>query len=64
NWRKVRANSVLQLAEKNNMITIDNQIVSLTDKGLEFTEKALDYIVTNKDEKIEDMKDDFFLFRG
>ncbi|GAL74095.1 manganese ABC transporter inner membrane permease protein SitD [Nonlabens ulvanivorans] len=64
NWRKVKANSVLQLAEKNNMITIDNQIVSLTDKGLEFTEKALDYIITNKDEKIEDMKDDFFLFRG
>jgi len=64
NWRKVRAKSVLDLAVKNNMITIENQVVSLTSKGLEFTEKALEYIITNKDEKIEDMKDDFFLFRG
>ncbi|MFT7386595.1 MAG: manganese/zinc/iron transport system permease protein, partial [Nonlabens sp.] len=52
------------LAENNNMISIQNQVVSLTKKGLEFTEKALDYIITNKDEKIEDMKNDFFLFRG
>ncbi|WP_105983578.1 metal ABC transporter permease [Nonlabens agnitus] len=64
NWRKVKAKSVLDLAEQNNMITIENQVVSLTKKGLEFTEKALEYIITNKDEKIEDMKDDFFLFRG
>jgi manganese/zinc/iron transport system permease protein len=46
------------------MITIENEVVSLTQKGLEFTEKALEYIITNKDEKIEDMKNDFFLFRG
>ncbi len=64
NWQKVRARSVLDLAVKNNMITIDSQVVSLTNKGLEFTEKALEYIITNKNEKIEDMKDDFFLFRG
>jgi manganese/zinc/iron transport system permease protein len=64
NWGKVRAQTVLDLAEKNNMILIQNQVVSLTQKGLDFTEKALDYIITNKDEKIEDMKDDFFLFRG
>jgi len=64
NWRKVRATSVLDLAVRNNMIVIEDQVVSLTRKGLEFTEKALEYIITNKDEKIEDMKDDFFLFRG
>ncbi len=64
NWRRVRAEAVLDFAVKNNMITIDQQVVSLTAKGLAFTEKALDYIVTNKDERIEDMKDDFFLFRG
>lgn len=64
NWRKVRAQSVLDLAVKNNMISIQEDIVSLTPKGLQFTEKALDYILTNKDEKIEDIKDDFFLFRG
>lgn len=64
NWGKVRANTVLELAQKNNMITLNNQVVSLTNKGLQFTEKAMDYIITNKDEKIEEMKDDFFLFRG
>ena len=64
NWQKVRAKSVLDLALKNNMIEIDSKIVSLTGKGDEFTSKAIDYIITNKDAQIEDMKDDFFLFRG
>ncbi|MEP0480365.1 MAG: metal ABC transporter permease, partial [Nonlabens sp.] len=64
NWGKVRAKTVLELAQKNNMITMQGEVVALTNKGLKFTEKALDYIITNKDEQIEDMKDDFFLFRG
>ncbi|WP_271392312.1 metal ABC transporter permease [Aequorivita sinensis] len=64
NWQKVRSKSVVDLALKNNMITIDNNIVSLTEKGNEFTGKALDYILTNRDDKIENIKDDFFLFRG
>ena len=64
NWQKVRAKKVLDLAEKNNMINIENNIVSLTEKGKTFTGLALDYIITNDDTKIESMKDDFFLFRG
>jgi len=64
NWQKVRSKSVLDLAQQNNMIHIDNNIVSLTKKGDEFTSKAIDYIITNEDAQIEDMKDDFFLFRG
>ena len=64
NWQKVRSKSVLDLALKNNMIQLDKNIVSLTEKGDEFTSKAIDYIITNKDAQIEDMKDDFFLFRG
>ncbi len=64
NWQKVRATSVLELALKNNMIQLDRNIVSLTDKGHEFTTQAIDYIITNQDSKIEHMKDDFFLFRG
>ena len=64
NWQKVRAKNVLDLALKNNMIHIDNNVVSLTQKGQEFTSKAIDYIITNEDSQIEDMKDDFFLFRG
>jgi len=64
NWQKVRAKKVLELALKNNMIVIDKDIVSLTKKGDEFTTQAIDYIITNEDAQIEDMKDDFFLFRG
>ncbi|WP_203295237.1 metal ABC transporter permease [Luteirhabdus pelagi] len=64
NWQRVRSKTVVDLAERNNMITIEEGVVSLTKKGLEFTELALEYIITNRDEKIEHMKDDFFLFRG
>lgn len=64
NWQKVRSQTVLDLALKNNMIQIETNIVSLTEKGDTFTSKAIDYIITNKDAQIEHMKDDFFLFRG
>lgn len=64
NWRRVKSKSVLNLALKNNMITIDKKIISLTDKGKTFTDKAIDYIITNDHSKIESIKDDFFLFRG
>lgn len=64
NWQKVQSKSVLNLALKNNMITINNDIVSLTKKGENFTTEAIDYIVTNKNSEIENMKDRFFLFRG
>jgi manganese/zinc/iron transport system permease protein len=64
NWQKVRSKTVLQLALKNNMITISNQVVSLTQKGEAFTSQAIEYIITNENVLIEDMKDDFFLFRG
>ncbi|MBC3756826.1 metal ABC transporter permease [Hyunsoonleella sp. SJ7] len=64
NWQKVRSKTVLDLALKNNMIKLDKNIVSLTEKGEEFTALAIDYIISNQDNKIEHMKDDFFLFRG
>jgi len=64
NWQKIRAKTVVELAEKNNLITITDKVVSLTEKGSDFTNIALEYIITNKDEKIEHLKDDFFLFRG
>ncbi|MBO3096646.1 metal ABC transporter permease [Gelidibacter pelagius] len=64
NWQKVKSKTVLDLALKNNMILINNKIVSLTEKGDEFTSQAIDYIITNEDAQIEDMKKHFFLFRG
>ena len=64
NWRRVKSKSVLDLALKNNMIVIEKSIISLTDKGKNFTDKAIDYIITNDHSKIESIKEDFFLFRG
>jgi manganese/zinc/iron transport system permease protein len=64
NWQKVRSKTILNLALKNNFVTIDKEIVSLTEKGNEFTTKAINYILTNEDDQIEDLKKDFFLFRG
>ncbi len=64
NWQKVRSKLVLDLAMSNNMITIENDIVSLTDKGYSFTTEAVEYIINNKNSEIENMKDRFFLFRG
>lgn len=64
NWQKIKSKVVVELALKNNLIEIENSIVFLTQKGQTFTDLALDYILTNRDDKIEPMKDDFFLFRG
>jgi manganese/zinc/iron transport system permease protein len=55
---------VLDLAKKNNLIQISENIVSLTDKGQEFTDEALRYITTNKETAIEELKERYFLFRG
>lgn len=64
NWKKKQAKVVLELALKNNMISITNNIVSLTEKGHVFTEKAISYITDESVDTIEEMKKDFFLFRG
>jgi manganese/zinc/iron transport system permease protein len=64
NWKKSQAKEVLELATKNNMIVITNNIVSLTKKGHIFTEKAINYIIDESTETIEEMKKEFFLFRG
>lgn len=63
NWGEVKSRKVLHLARKNELISINSSnIISLTDKGQEFTEKSLRYILENKDEKIETLKKDFFSY--
>ncbi len=64
NWGNVRIKTVLDLGLKNNLINVENKVLSLTDKGKEFTDKAIDYIITNDNTEIEKMKQNFFLFRG
>lgn len=64
NWGRVRAKRVLTLALNNNMVIVVDGVVFLTDKGRNFTQKAITYIVTDRDAEMEYMKRDFFLFRG
>lgn len=64
NWKKTTAKSVMELALKNGMITISDNVIELSEKGKLFTNKAINYIITNDDTEIESMKKDFFLFRG
>ena len=46
------------------MISVDNEVISLTEKGYNFTTGALEYITMNKTSELENIKEDFFLFRG
>lgn len=64
NWQKGQSERVLDLATKNNLITVSDDIVDLTAKGQQFTEEALSYITTNKETAIEELKGRYFLFRG
>ena len=64
NWREVQSRRVLELASKNNLIAITDEVVDLTGKGRQFTDEALRYITTNKETAIEELKERFFLFRG
>ncbi|NJB82033.1 metal ABC transporter permease [Wenyingzhuangia aestuarii] len=64
NWTSQLARKVLRLANQNNMIVIKNDVVSLTPKGAEFTNKAVSYISDNKNAELEGIKQNFFLFRG
>lgn len=64
NWSKTYADQVVDLALKNNMVAIEGDLFELTGKGRKFTELTLNYILTNKDDQIEHLKSDFFLFRG
>lgn len=64
NWQKVKSKKVVDLALKNNMITIEDKYIFLTAKGKDFTDKAINYIISNDDSAIESIKKDFFLFRG
>lgn len=64
NWQEVKALSVLELASKNNFISIKNGIIKLSTKGVEFTDLAVQYITDNEKSQIEAMKKEWFLFRA
>jgi manganese/zinc/iron transport system permease protein len=63
-WSKKRAKTVLDLAEKNNLIKIANNLVELSDKGETFISEAMEYILYNKKSELENIKGRFLLFRA
>lgn len=63
-WSKKRAKIVLELAEKNNLINIVDNVVQLSEKGETFTSEALEYILYNKKSELETIKGKFLLFRA
>jgi len=63
NWQKKFAGKTIDLALKNNMIQIENNMVELTDKGNQFSSEAINFILDNKRSEIEEMKNRFLLFR-
>ena len=64
NWSKTDARRIIALSTKNNMITIHQDVISLTRKGKTFVDQAITYITSNKASAIETMKEHFLLFRG
>lgn len=64
NWQKKQAAKTIDLAIKNNMIKINNNVIELTEKGRLFAREAMNYIVDNKRFETEEIKGRFLLFRG
>jgi len=63
-WTSKKAKDILDLAQKNSLIEINNNLVNLSHKGNLFIEEALEFILYNKKPELEKMKDKFLLFRG
>lgn len=63
-WTTKEAKTILDLAEDNGLITIDKECIYLTEKGVEFSESTMEFIISNREHRIEGIKQDFLLFRG
>lgn len=63
-WSPQQAKKTLELAENNGLIYLKDKSVYLTGKGEDFSSKAIHYILSNRNEEIEDIKKGFWLFRG
>jgi manganese/zinc/iron transport system permease protein len=62
-WSRSKADKVLHLAQKNNMIRMNDGLVELTEKGSSFTSEAMYYIITNKNLEPANIWGQFLIFR-
>lgn len=63
NWKDIHCRKVIEEARQNNLVKIDNEILTLSSEGLNFIESALDFILHNRDDKIKHLKKDYLLFK-
>lgn len=63
-WTKSEADNILSLAKENSLVHLDGDCIYLTEKGNDFSERAIQFITSNRGEKIEGIKEDYLLFRG
>lgn len=63
NWQNQKAGMILNLAKNNNMIEINDDRITLTDKGDSFTREAIGYIVNNNKAGVDSIGWKFLLFR-
>lgn len=62
-WNTSLSESVIKKATESGLIVINKQIISLTENGKNFTEKALEYITTNKDDNLGEFFNKFEIFK-
>ncbi len=53
NWQKVKADTIVKLAKENQLINIKNDYICLTEKGVDFTQKAIKHITESQYSEIE-----------
>lgn len=63
-WTKSEADNILSLAKENSLVYLDGDCIYLTEKGNDFSERTIQFITSNRGEKIEGIKEDYLLFRG
>ena len=66
-WTEKQIQKTLALGNNNNFIVIENQHITLTEKGKNFTKQTLQYVTKeglSNETDLEKLKENFFLFRG
>lgn len=63
-WSASQSKNILKLAVDNGLILLKNNKAYLTNKGEEFSNASINYIIDNNHEEIKTIKNKFLLFRG
>lgn len=62
NWNPEQANTIVRQARRNELIRLDNDVISLTEKGEQFARAAQSMIMAEKDPNIEKFRKQYVTF--